>query len=73
MSKADEIKDLGIEENEIENTLKFIGTANNVCKLKGKMYEFNCPICNSTAKAIKSDYNGHLWAKCEKCDMTIME
>lgn len=58
---------------EKENTLKFIRTANNVCKLKGKMYEFNCPICNSTAKAIKSDYNGHLFAKCEKCDMTIME
>lgn len=37
MSKADEIKDLGIEDDEIENTLKFIGIANDVCKEKGKI------------------------------------
>lgn len=68
MSKADEIED-----KEIEDFLNYIRVANDICKEKGKMYEFECPLCKGKAIAIKSNYNGHLWSKCEKCDMNVIE
>jgi hypothetical protein len=68
MSKADEIED-----KEVKEFLKFIEVANDICKERGKEYKFECPICKGNAHAIKSDYNGHLWAKCEKCDMNVQQ
>lgn len=68
MSKADEIEDI-----EIEEFFKFMKVADDICKERGKMYEFECPICKSKATAIKSSYNGHLWAKCENCDMNVSQ
>ena len=68
MSKADEI-----EEKEIEEFLNFMKVANDVCKEKGKMYEFECPTCKEKANAIKNTYNGHLWAKCDSCDMSVIQ
>lgn len=67
MSKADEIED-----KEIEEFLNFMKVANDVCKEKGKMYEFECPTCKEKANAIKNKYNGHLWAKCDSCDMSVI-
>lgn len=61
-----------MEEN-IDEFLKFLEVANNVCMEKGKIYEFECPICKEIAKAIKSNYNGHLHAECKKCEMIIQE
>ena len=68
MSKADEIED-----KEIEEFLNFVKVANDVCKEKGKMYEFECPTCKEKANAIKNTYNGHLWAKCDSCDMSVIQ
>lgn len=68
MSKTDKIED-----KEIEDFLNYIEVANNVCKEKGKLYLFECPLCKGEAEAIKSDYNGHLWSKCKKCDMNVMQ
>lgn len=68
MSKADEIED-----KEIEDFLKFLEVASKACEKKGKQYEFECPLCKGTAQGFKNTYNGHLWAKCEKCDMNIIE
>ena len=68
MSKADEI-----ENKEIEEFLNFMKVANDVCKEKGKMYEFECPTCKEKANAIKNTYNGHLWAKCDSCDMSVIQ
>lgn len=68
MSKADEIED-----KEIEDFLKFMKIANDICKEKGKMYEFECPLCKGKAKAIKNTYNGHLWAKCNDCDINVIQ
>lgn len=68
MSKTDEIKD-----KDIEDFLKFLKVANNVVKEKGKIYEFECPLCQGKAEAIKNTYNGHLWSKCKKCNMNIIE
>lgn len=68
MSKADEIED-----KEIEEFLNFMKVANDVCKEKGKMYEFECPTCKEKANAIKNTYNGHLWAKCDSCDINVIQ
>ena len=62
-----------IEDKEIKDFLKFLKIANDTVKEKGKMYEFECPLCKGQAEAIKSNYNGHLHAQCKKCDMVIME
>lgn len=62
-----------IEDKEIEEFLKYLEVANEVAKEKGKEYEFECPICKGKAIAIKNTYNGHLWSKCEKCDMTVIQ
>ena len=61
------------EEKDIQEFLQYLKVVDEVCKEKGKVYEFECPICKGKAKAIKNSYNGHLWSKCEKCDMNVME
>lgn len=63
-----------MSEEEIEEEFfKFLEVASNICEERGKLYKFNCPICNSQAEAIRSNYNGHLHAQCKKCDLLIME
>lgn len=62
-----------IEDKEIEDFLKFMTVASDTCKERGKRYGFNCPLCEGEAGAIKSSYNGHLWAKCNKCGMTVIQ
>lgn len=68
MSKADEIED-----KEIGDFLNFMEVAYDNCQERGKIYEFECPICKGKAKAIKSNYNGHLWAQCKGCDMNVIQ
>lgn len=68
MKTADEI-----ENKEIEEFLNFMKVASDICKEKGKIYEFKCPICKGKAQAIKNDYNGHLWAKCDSCNIKVIE
>lgn len=68
MSKADEIED-----KEFQDMFKFLILASKVCKEKGKHYEFECPLCKSKAVAIKNTYNGHLWAKCNGCEVSVMQ
>lgn len=58
------------EEDEI---FEFIKVAGDTAIERGKEYEFECPICKGKGIAIKNSYNGHLWAKCEECNMTIIE
>ena len=62
-----------IEDKEINNFLKFLEVANQTIKEKGKIYEFECPLCGSKAECSRSIYNGHLFAKCKNCDMQIIE
>ena len=62
-----------IEDEELEKFLKYLKVASEVVKEKGKHYEFECPICKGKAAAIRNIYNGHLWSKCEKCNMTVMQ
>ena len=51
----------------------FINKAYDVCTERGKLYEFECPICKGKAQAIKDNYNGHLHAECKQCDLLIMQ
>lgn len=62
-----------IDDKEIDEFLEFLKVANDICKEKGKEYEFECPICKGKAEGIKNSYNGHLWAKCKKCNMNVIE
>lgn len=68
MSEADKLED-----KEIEDFLKYSKVANEVCKEKGKGYDFKCPLCGGNAKAIRNTYNGHLWSRCGKCEMVVMQ
>lgn len=72
MKTADEIEENKCEE-ELEDFLMYLKTANDIAQEKGKLYEFECPICKGKATAIKNTYNGHLYSKCKMCDMTIIE
>ena len=62
-----------MEDKEIQDFLKFLKIANVTCKEKGKHYEFTCPECNGKAIAIRDEFNGHLYAKCEGCNMSIIQ
>lgn len=62
-----------IEDTEIEDFLRYLKVASEVAKEKGKYYKFKCPLCGGEAISIRNDYNGHLWSKCEKCDMQIIQ
>ena len=62
-----------MEDKEVDDFLKFVNIANDVCKEKGKLYEFICPECNGKAIAIRDEFNGHLYAKCEGCDMSVIQ
>lgn len=61
------------EDKEIKDFLEFIKVASDTCKEKGKHYEFICPICGKKAEGIRNTYNGHLWAKCKNCDMSVIQ
>jgi len=62
-----------IEDKEIEEFLNFMQVANDSCKERGKIYEFECPICKGKAKVSKASVNGHIHARCEKCDMKVIQ
>ncbi len=58
---------------ETDNFLKFLEVANDTIKEKGKIYEFQCPLCGNKAEASRNLYNGHIFAKCKSCDMQIQQ
>lgn len=51
----------------------FFEAAHNACKTKGTVFEFECPVCHGTARAIRSRYNGHHQAACTSCEMSFVE
>ena len=60
-------------EEDIKQSIKFFNYAYDICKERGKTYEFECPFCKEKATAIKSSYNGHLWCECKNCDIKIIQ
>lgn len=55
-----------------QDYLKFYNKANEICKQKYKQYEFECPICQGQALAIKQNFNGHIRAVCNQCNLRMM-
>lgn len=62
-----------MKDKEINDFFKFVKEASNACKEKGKQYEFTCPLCGKKANVTRNSYNGHLWAKCENCNMQVIQ
>lgn len=46
---------------------EFVAAALLACANEQKQGIFQCPICQSTAIAMKSNVNGHLMASCPNC------
>lgn len=40
--------------------------------VRGKEFKSKC-FCGGTITAMRSTYNGHLWARCDKCDRRLMQ
>lgn len=57
--------------NDKEN--QFIEAALAACANEKKQGLFQCPICKSTAIAIRSSVNGHLMANCPDCKTSIRQ
>lgn len=57
---------------ETEKALNFVEKSMKGLEAGGSK-EFECPICGGKAKACRSGYNGHLWAKCPQCGMQVIE
>lgn len=54
---------------EAKDLIKFASVAVEACKGKKRdvVIEFECPLCHSTAAAVRSGYNGHHRASCSVC------
>ena len=53
------------EYKEIEEYLKEVAKSN--------IYEFNCPVCKGKSKGRKASIKGHIYIKCEKCDIIVKQ
>ena len=51
---------------------KAVGTSMKGAE-RGIVVSFECPVCQSTAQAVKSEYNGHVHAECKGCGFELME
>lgn len=40
---------------------------------RGKPFSFKCPLCGGTVNGVRSEYNGHVHAKCSDCGFGVME
>lgn len=58
-------------DNDIADVLDFISAINEA--QEANRAEFECPLCCGTAHLSISPLNQHLFAKCEKCGMTLGE
>ncbi|MEY8536653.1 hypothetical protein AALH30_24550 [Blautia pseudococcoides] len=61
-----------IGNKKLEEMLTFLKAACDAVKDCHKA-KFTCPICGSTARVIKSRYNGHRHASCSGCDANFIE
>lgn len=40
---------------------------------RGKSFSFECPLCGVTVNGSRSEYNGHVHAKCTGCGFGMIE
>lgn len=51
----------------------FVAAAIVACSNEKQQGVFQCPICQSTAIAVKSSVNGHMLANCPDCKTMIRQ
>lgn len=62
-----------IDDREIK-LLPFLEALNkNLPKEWGKEAQYTCPLCGGIVKCSRNNYNGHFFAKCEKCGVGVIE
>lgn len=52
---------------------EFVKAAIAACSNEKKQGVFECPICHSTAIAMKSSVNGHMMANCPDCKTMVRQ
>lgn len=52
--------------------LAFVREASQACRGKAEA-EFQCTFCDGIGKVVRSELNGHLSAKCDKCGFSFMQ
>lgn len=57
----------------MDKTFNLIEAAHEICKEKGKQYEFKCPNCGNTAIAGRASCNGHLRVYCDGCGVSMIQ
>jgi len=57
----------------IDEGIKFMQKAHEVCVEADREYIYDCPICSGTVHATKSSYRGRHHAFCEKCKVVLRE
>ncbi len=40
---------------------------------RGKKIEYTCPLCGGTVSCSRSEYNGHVHAKCHDCGFAVIQ
>lgn len=65
--------DFDSTDDEIEKFLAFLGSATSTIEQRGKTFEWKCPICGGKAVGGKARSNGHIHAKCNDCNMEVMQ
>lgn len=60
-------------EKEFIKPFNLLKKAHEICKIPNKTYEFECPSCGGQARAGKASINGHIHARCDKCNISIMQ
>ncbi len=40
---------------------------------RGKVIEYTCPLCGGTVRCSRSEYHGHVHARCRGCGFGVME
>ena len=69
MAAISEDLEAGMKDN--DDIFAFLAAV-NAAEADGRE-DFTCPICGGRAHLARSPYNGHITAKCEKCNMGVME
>ena len=55
-----------------EQMAAFMNAAVEACREKGQGV-FQCPVCQGTATALRSNYNGHVMAVCSSCGASFRQ
>ena len=64
--------DLDYLETFIEQQIKIVQYAKNICIQDEIEYEFKCPLCGGTAVVLRSSVSGALHTLCNNCNIDVL-